>query len=101
MPIEIEAKMKVPDHAPVRAKLQQLGAKKVGEFLETNTFFDTRDKSLLAADRGLRIRQNRNRTRGSEEFIVTAKGPRLHGEMKSREELELKVSDGEAMSKLF
>jgi adenylate cyclase class 2 len=101
MAIEIEAKMKVADHAALRTQLQSLGATKVGEFLETNTFFDTEDRSLLAADRGLRIRQNRNVSAGSEQFILTLKGPRLHGQLKSREETEVTVGDARTMTALL
>ena len=98
MPVEIEAKMKVTEHASVRAQLEKLGAKKVGEFLETNTFFDTEDRSLLAADRGLRIRHNRNRATSEEQFVLTIKGPRQHGQLKSREETEATVGDGKTMT---
>ena len=101
MPIEIEAKIKVPDHASLRRTLNELGAGKVGEFLETNTFFDTEDRSLLAADRGLRIRQNRNLATGTEQFILTLKGPRLHGQLKSREETEVTVGDMKQMTSVL
>src|SRR4051794_7997253 len=98
MSIEIEAKMKVPEHAPVRGQLEKLGATKLGEFLEVNTFFDTEDRSLLAADRGLRIRHKRDANGTSEEYIVTVKGPRLHGQLKSREETEVTISSGKQMT---
>ena len=98
MPIEIEAKIKVPEHSSLRAKLHQLGATKVGEFLEINTFFDTEDRSLLAADRGLRIRQCRDCKSGEDKFILTLKGPRLHGQLKSREEIEVTVGHARDMS---
>src|SRR4051812_38236355 len=101
MPIEIEAKMKVIEHGSLRSQLQQLGAIKVGEFVETNTFFDTEDRSLLAADRGLRIRQNRNTATGKEQFILTLKGPRLHGQLKSREETEVIVADARTMTSVL
>src|SRR5205823_1530650 len=60
MPLEIEAKMKVADFEPVRARLRKLGATRVGEVLETNAFFETADHALLREDRGLRLRTNRN-----------------------------------------
>ena len=101
MPVEIEAKMKVPDFAAVRSQLEKLSASKVGQFLETNTFFDTEDRSLLAADRGLRVRQNRNLAAGTEQFILTLKGPRLQGQLKSREETEVVVADGRTMASVL
>src|SRR3954468_17481555 len=98
MPVEIEAKMKVQEHGSVRSQLEKLGATKVGEFLEVNTFFDTEDRSLLAADRGLRIRIKRDTKSGEHEYILTTKGPRLHGQLKSREETEVTIGDAKQMT---
>jgi adenylate cyclase class 2 len=101
MPVEIEAKMKVPDFAPVRTRLKSAGAKPQGTVLETNTFFDTEDRSLLAKDQGLRLRHQKNSESGEEKSIITFKGPRLHGALKSREERELTVgSPKDAMALL-
>jgi adenylate cyclase, class 2 len=91
--VEIEAKMKVANFDEVRRKLQELGAAKGAEIFEINAFFDTEDRSLLAADQGLRLRVNRDEATGKETYVYTFKGPRLHGKLKSREELELDVGD--------
>lgn len=101
MPLEIEAKMSVENHAPVRVQLQACGAKRHGVFHEINTFFDTEDRSLLAADKGLRIRVNRNIESGEEDHIITFKGPREPGPLKSREEVELAVEGSAEAIKLF
>ena len=101
MSVEIEAKMAVENHAAVRAKLQECGAKRHGLFIETNTFFDTDDRSLMAADKGLRLRLNRNAETGEEDHIVTYKGPRQPGALKSREEVELAVEGSAEITKLF
>jgi adenylate cyclase class 2 len=93
MPQEIEAKIKVDSFAPVRAKLEQAGAKFVGDYLETNVMFDTEDRALLAADKGLRVRCARNLADKSENSTVTYKGPRAHSNLKSRPETELEVAD--------
>lgn len=92
MPVEIEAKIKVDDLAATRAKLQSLGAKLVGDFFETNVIFDTEDRSLLAVDKGLRVRAARNVATDEESVTITFKGPRKHSAMKSRQETELQVS---------
>ena len=99
--LEIEAKMKVDDHSPVRERLYECGAERVGEYLETNTFFDTQDQSLFAADHGLRLRQNRDLATNTEQFILTFKGPRQHGQLKSREEIELTVGSGRDAAELL
>ena len=95
MPVEIEAKMAVPDLDIVRARLRDAGAEHVGLHLEVNTFFDTEDRSLLAADEGLRLRRNVNVASGAQEHVVTYKGPRQHGALKTREEVEVTVGRSE------
>ncbi len=101
MPVEIEAKMRVKSLDPLREKLKQTGAIQKSRVFEINTFFDTEDRSLLAADQGLRLRVNRPADGGDPTFIITFKGPRLHGQLKSRDETELVVaSDRDAVSML-
>ncbi|HYO09723.1 MAG TPA: class IV adenylate cyclase [Tepidisphaeraceae bacterium] len=91
MPVEIEIKLKVDDLAPIREKLKSLSAKRVGEVAETNIFFDTPDRALLASDRGLRLRRSRDLVTNRETLAVTFKGPRAEGPVKRREEIELTV----------
>lgn len=93
MAVEIEAKMKVESLDAVRARLNEVHAVHVGDALETNVFFDTDDRSLLAADEGLRLRTTLPLSGGSAKHTITFKGPRQHGPLKSREETELGVSD--------
>jgi adenylate cyclase class 2 len=93
MPVEIEAKMKVPDHAPIRKSLIDHGAKSKGLTLESNSFFDTDDRALLAKDHGLRLRHARDMQSDAEQTIITFKGARQLGKLKSREERELIVGN--------
>lgn len=95
MPVEIEAKMKVADLTAVRGKLSAAGAKRVGAYLERNTFFDRDDRSMLAADQGLRVRLTVDTETGAKVCTVTHKGPRRHGPLKSREETELTADSDE------
>jgi adenylate cyclase class 2 len=101
MPTEIEAKMKIADPAAVRAALREHHAEHIGDHLETDTFLDTEDRSLLAADQGLRVRIMRDTTSGDEQYILTYKGPRQHGQVKSRDEQELQVGDPAAAMTLL
>jgi predicted adenylyl cyclase CyaB len=101
MPVEIEAKMSVESFDPVRAKLRELGAREAGRHFEVNTFFDTEDRSLLAADEGLRLRVERDVASGAERHVVTYKGPRQMGQLKSREEVEVGVSSREGAARLL
>ena len=57
MAVEREAKVKVAEHEPVRARLAELGARRRGLVMEINSFYDTEDRRLLAAGEGLRIRR--------------------------------------------
>jgi len=93
MPVEIEAKMTVESFDPVRTRLREAGASGPVEHHEVNTFFDTEDRSLLAADEGLRLRLDRLVAAGTDRHVITYKGPRQLGPLKSREELEVEVSD--------
>ncbi|HZK82922.1 MAG TPA: class IV adenylate cyclase [Humisphaera sp.] len=101
MAVEIEAKMAVKDLGAVRARIKECGATRLGAFAEVNTFFDTDDRSLLAADKGLRLRLKRNTETGEEDHIITYKGPRQPGPLKSREEVELAVEGSAEAIKLL
>lgn len=101
MPDEIEIKMKAEDFATVRESLKRQGAKYESSVLETNTFFDTPERTLLGQDKGLRIRHARNVQNDEEKTIITFKGPRKPGAIKTREERELKADNPiDAMSLL-
>jgi adenylate cyclase class 2 len=101
MPVEIEAKIKVEDLAPTRAKLKELKAKPLGDYLELNAIFDTEDRALLAEDKGLRVRTAKDLKSQTETCTVTFKGPRKHSAMKSREETEMKVESFAAATELL
>ncbi len=100
MSVEIEAKMKVESFELIRHRLETLGGLRQGLVREVNVFFDTDDRTLLAADKGLRLRTN-SPVDGDENHVVTFKGPRQHGPLKSREEKELRVADAKDASALF
>jgi adenylate cyclase, class 2 len=91
MPVEIEAKIKLAEHDSIRLTLQRLGATARGKRMEENIFFDRPDHSLRQSDQGLRVRVARDEQTGHESVIVTYKGPRQHGPLKSREEIELRA----------
>jgi adenylate cyclase class 2 len=101
MGTELEAKMQVEDHAPLRQRLRASGAARVGMVMELNTFFDTPERSLVAEDKGLRIRHTCDFETGDERHIITYKGPQQDGELKNREEVELIVDDGGEASVLL
>jgi adenylate cyclase, class 2 len=115
MPVEIEAKMKVPDLAVIRERLKRLNATRVGSRLELNAFFDTPDRALKAQDQGLRLRTMTDEA-GGVTCVATFKGPHVGersdgergdgdgtggGELKRREEIEYGVEAFEPASAVF
>jgi len=101
MAIEMEAKLRVGSHEPVREKLRALGAQRVGEVLEFNDILDATDGSLRNRGCGLRIRRNQSQGSGKEITVVTFKGPVIPGVLKTREEHEATFDDAEAALKVF
>jgi predicted adenylyl cyclase CyaB len=101
MALEIEAKMAVPNLDAVREALRTGGARRVRRTRETNVFFDTEDRTLLAGDEGLRLRTNWDADSGRTTHVITHKGALQAGKLKSREETELTVDDPAAATKLL
>ncbi|MFP4144956.1 MAG: class IV adenylate cyclase [Phycisphaeraceae bacterium] len=100
MNIEIEAKMHLAEPETIIQRLEELDAEPVARLLEVNTYFDTDQRSLKAGDRGLRIRVE-NPESGEPRAIITHKGPRAHGQLKSRSETEVGITDAQAGSRLL
>ena len=91
MPIETEIKLAVLDPQPILDRIAALGYLQRGERqLEQDQLFDQRNGELRSAGQTLRIR-----TRG-DRSTLTYKGPRFKAALKSREEIELDLSDGPA-----
>jgi adenylate cyclase class 2 len=101
MPLEIEAKMKLPDFTDLRLRLMGLRAISAGSHIETNTFFDTSDGALRRNDKGLRLRATYNVKDADTDYIVTFKGPRQPGQLKTRQEIEFAVDNPEATVAAF
>lgn len=101
MSLEIEAKLKVDSHEPVRNRLAAMGAAYVGRVLESNHIFDTADGQLLAGDRGLRVRTCQVEDGPAIKATFTYKGPREDMALKSRPQLETVVEDGETVVRIL
>ncbi len=95
MALEIEAKMRVQDHAPIRQRLELAGARRLHRHLETNTFMDTADQQLQMHDSGLRVRRAEDIDTDLVTAVITHKGPRQPGLMKTRPEAEVSVASYE------
>jgi adenylate cyclase, class 2 len=92
MPLEIEAKIRVSDHVPIRQRLVEAAAGHLHRHNEINTFLDTPDHRLQSQDSGLRVRRAEDIDTGVVTAVITHKGPRRAGLMKTRPETEVKVA---------
>ncbi len=95
MAIEIELKLQVESHDAVRERLRELGGIFEGVYLETNHIMDQPDGTLRRQGKGLRVRSMVCEQGKEVPATLTFKGPRLAGALKSREEIEVEVSDAE------
>ena len=96
MGLEIEIKLRVDDLAEVRRRLVAAGARPGGARLEVNTFLDTPDNRLQKEGSGLRVRRCREVESGALACVITFKGPKQAGGMKTREENEFGVESYDA-----
>jgi adenylate cyclase, class 2 len=85
---EVEIKLKVASAPAARRLLRSMGFRvRRPRVFEDNIVFDTADLALRQAGQLLRLRQT------GRETLLTYKGPAAPGKHKSREELEVTLSD--------
>lgn len=104
MPLEVEAKVAVKRFGPVRERLDGLGGVFLGRVLEHNMMFDRPGGDLEGRGCRLRLRVSTPAPRSGSDLtepVLTFKGPRLAGPLKSREEIELPVGDTDEMKRLL
>ena len=97
--LEIEIKLKVDSLEPIVEKLKQLGAEFDGDYIQTDTYYDDTEDSLVNSDRCLRIRRHKNHL--GEAIELTYKGARQNHRFKSRREIGLKVEKAEELAHVF
>lgn len=95
--LEIEAKLRVPDLDATRSRLEKVGARRLGRYVESNTILDRADHSLRRGGCGLRVRSMRTLEGETAAATVTFKGPVQPGAVKRREEIETEIADADAM----
>jgi predicted adenylyl cyclase CyaB len=102
MKLEIEAKIKVTKLEPLAEKLRQLGAEFLQTVREQDLYFNSADGLLKKSDRGLRLRKRTSQVLNSKsEIFLTYKGPRGKSVFKSREEIQVRVDDFDAMKNIL
>ena len=94
--LEVEVKIAVPDLAAIAARLAELGFHPAVERLfESNTIWDTPDKSLHASGEIIRLREY------GQQRVVTYKGAPQSGKHKQREEHESVVTSLGVLERIF
>lgn len=106
MPRETEIKYEVGDLRIVQRRLCSAGATFLGTVFQTDAYFDTPKRRLLAADSGLRLRRTRCVKAGAEPVrpgaLLTFKGPsRRGGKAKVRSEYQTCVDDPAAVTSIL
>ena len=101
MGLEIELKMRAGDVQQLEAELNRLGAVCRDQVDESDTYFDTADHNLRRADQGLRLRCETVTGCTEQRHILTHKGPRCGGQVKTRRETQVRVEDRGATFELL
>lgn len=88
MKLEVEQKFRVVDPASLRRKLAALGAIFREPILQRDAYFNHPSRDFAVSDEALRIRSM------GDENVITYKGPKLGGGVKTRREIELPIGAG-------
>jgi len=99
MHIEIEAKIKVDSLQEVAARLSELGAEFLSEYVQKDQYFDDAGRTLTKTDRGIRLR--RQKSGNEEKIFLTYKGAREKDRFKKRQEIEMEITDGDSIENLL
>jgi adenylate cyclase class 2 len=96
---EVELKVRA-DHGPVRDRLRDRNADRVGRVRQVDTYYDHPARSFPATDEALRIRREEPAD-GDSVTRLTYKGPLVESASKTREEIETDVGDAGALDALL
>ncbi len=93
---ETEVKIRIDDAAAMRRRLRTLGyVIHAPRVFESNTLFDTPEAALCDKGELIRVR------RVGKEGVLTFKGPGVSHPYKSREEIETRITDPNAMQSIL
>ncbi len=99
MYLEIEAKLKVDSFETVRKLLSEHGASFIAQRTQADYYFDTPESTLTKTDQCLRLRTESDAK--AKRLILTYKGPKQVDDFKKRKEVNLDVTDAEAIECLL
>ncbi|MFQ5500856.1 MAG: class IV adenylate cyclase [Phycisphaerae bacterium] len=101
MPTELECKIRVNSHKPIRRRLRDAGAEYVGRVREVNSIFDDSAFRLRGRGCGLRVRSITVLDGKGPGATLTYKGPIQASAFKCREELEVTIGDADTASTIL
>lgn len=101
--LEVEVKAALGGRAAeaVRRDAEGLGFVPAQTLGETDVYFDGADRDFKKTDEALRLRSCRDLDAGTEETLLTYKGPKLDAASSTRMEYETAVGDRAVMGKLL
>jgi adenylate cyclase class 2 len=99
---EVENKFRVRDLAELKRRLrQQFGSSKFSKpASEADTFFQHPCRDFVQTDESLRLRK-RTFADGTSEHVLTYKGPKIDSKTKTRQEIEMSITEPERWESFF
>ncbi len=98
--IEVEVKAHAPkDFKKLEKELLNLGANRVRDEYQEDTYFNAPHRDFAQTDEALRIRKVKNNN--SEEIFITYKGAKMDDVSKTRKEIEVSVKDPLKVADIF
>ncbi len=95
MAIEIEAKAYVKDLKEIETKILAMGAELSWQGEQKDTYYNHPKRDFARTDEALRVREIEGRV------VLTYKGPKLDLVSKTREEIEVEITDSKAIKELL
>lgn len=93
--LEVEAKFRLNDTTVVEARLRDWGARLVADHAEADHYLNAPDRDFARTDEAFRLRRIGSRN------LLTYKGPRQGAIAKTRTEIEVECSPGDASAEAF
>lgn len=94
--IEVEVKAKVNNFSGIKEKLADMGALKIKDEHQRDTYFNAPDRDFGVTDEALRIREIPENS--GKRTILTYKGAKMDDLSKTRQEIEVDITDSENMA---
>jgi adenylate cyclase class 2 len=95
MSMEVEAKAYCDDLSKIEKMILELGGEFQEEVEQVDIYFNHPLRDFAQTDEALRIR------RAEDKATFTYKGPKIDSQTKTREELKVQLSDGDAMREVL